>query len=104
MVVGISFLLGNIMDNFSFTLDFSLVSAIDLSAIRVNHAEVRSVFENKNSKYEDFGDFRFVIGYSNKSKFLSIPFDTQTEIADIRVLEVYLSYESEIQEIYCASS
>lgn len=92
------------MDNINFTLDFNLVSAPTLMGMRVNHAEVRSVFENENSKFQDFGEFRFVIGYSNKSKFLSIPFDTHTEIADIRVLDVYLSYETEIQKIYCASS
>ncbi len=89
------------MDNFDLTLDFSLISAPELSSIRVNHTEVKSVFENKNSRYEDFGDFRFAIGYSSKSKFLSVAFDTQTEIADIRVLKVYLSHETEIQKIYC---
>ncbi len=45
------------MDNFDLTLDFSLISAPELSSIRVNHTEVKSVFENKNSRYEDFGDF-----------------------------------------------
>jgi hypothetical protein len=92
----------NAMENLEFSLEFNSVSAVDLSAIRVNHAEVRSVFHNKNSKFVDLDEFRFAIGYSNKSKFLSIPFDTKTEIANIRVLKVYLSNETEIQKIYCS--
>jgi len=88
-----------------FEYDFSSLSADSLSKMKTNFVEIRSVFDNPKSNVEDVPAYHYsefiyyLIGFSSKMRFLCIYFDYQTY--KIRILDVYLPNETEIQQKYC---
>jgi len=85
--------------------DFGFLSAAQLSGMKVNYQEIKSVYFNPLScLYDEEGykltDYHyFMIGYSAKCKFLCLGFDCLTD--KIRINEVYLANENEIRKLYC---
>jgi uncharacterized DUF497 family protein len=88
-----------------FSYDYSNLDGGELSKLKITFQEIKSVFENPNSKNYYLMGFGFEkliyfqIGYSSKQKFLSVVYDFASD--KIRFLAIKLSEEYEIQDYYC---
>lgn len=84
-----------------FDFDFSFLDLDELRSRCINTEEIKSVFYGTSTFYDYFGeqdDFHYMIGYSLKNKFISFTFELRGDI--VRLISVYLSYESEIKRRY----
>jgi hypothetical protein len=91
------------MDLPRFDFDFSFLDVAELKSQCITTDEVIDVFYNSNSIYNDWHDtdgIGYVIGYSLKNKFLSFTFEFKNNKEIIKIVDVYLSYETEIKNNY----
>jgi hypothetical protein len=88
------------MDNFTF--DFSGVSWITLRSLGISMKEVMSVFRNPSSAVDRIDDIDFLIGFSDKRKFIMVAYRlAKNSNFDLEVLQVDLPYEKDIKKIWC---
>lgn len=85
-----------------YNIDFSLIDLIELRRLNISTSEVRSVFSNDNSFYKDFGDFVFLLGFSDKRKFIKIAYGVSKNLNfEIEVFQNDLPYEEDIKTFWC---
>ena len=86
-----------------FRLDFSKIDLLELRTINISMNEVKSIFLNENSVVKEYTNFTFLLGFSNKRKFIRVAFQiSKNSNFDIEVLQIDLPYEEDVKEYWCA--
>ena len=87
--------------NFSFSFDYNSLKKGELDSIATDDSEIKSVFENGNSKLYITTQHEYMLGYSDKKRIVGIYFDTKTKNHDLRITKVGLPDEKKIKDFYC---
>jgi Lhr-like helicase len=86
----------------NFTFDFSSADWITLRSLGITMKEVVSVFGNPSSVIDSINDIDYLIGFSDKRKFLIVAYRlSKNPNFDLEVLQVDLPYEKDIKKIWC---
>ncbi len=86
-----------------FRLDFAKIDLLELRTINISTNEVKSIFLNENSVVKEYTNFTFLLGFSNKRKFIRVAFQiSKNSNFDIEVLQIDLPYEEDVKEYWCA--
>ncbi|HEY9008678.1 MAG TPA: hypothetical protein VIM75_21220 [Ohtaekwangia sp.] len=85
-----------------FTFDFSGIDWVALRGLGITRNEVISVFKNPSSAVDRIDGIDFLIGFSDKRKFLIVAYRlAKNSNFGLEVLQVDLPYEKDIQKIWC---
>ena len=85
-----------------FILDFAGIDRLELRELNITENEVISVFVNKTSFADYTREFDYLIGFSNRRKFVQIAYQVHKNPKfDIEILQVDLPYENDIKEYWC---
>jgi hypothetical protein len=85
-----------------FNIDFSNVSLLAMRDLHISVEEVKSVFANPNSIVKGYPDYNFLLGFSNKRKFVKIAYRiSKNSNFEVDALQIDLPYEEDIKEYWC---
>jgi hypothetical protein len=85
-----------------FNIDFSLIDRLALREMNISMDEAQSVFSNQNSFHKEYENFIFLLGFSNKRKFIKIAYQIAKNVNfEVEVLEIDLPYEEDIAKFWC---
>ena len=83
----------------NYNYHFEEIDRIQMRELNITAEEVISVFENPNSYFETFDGFKYLIGFSNRRKFIHIAY-IELETNDIKIKQVDLPYEQDLWTFY----
>ncbi len=85
-----------------FEIDFSDVPWVEIRKLGISIDEVYSVFKNPNSSVASSTTGEFIVGFSNKRKFVVITYKiAKNANFDIEVIQIELPYEEDIKKFWC---
>jgi hypothetical protein len=85
-----------------FDIDFSDIPWVEIKKLGISLDEVFSVFENPSSSIASSLAGEFIVGFSNKRKFVVITYKiAKNANFDIEVIQIELPYEEDIKKFWC---
>jgi hypothetical protein len=85
-----------------FDIDFSQILWIEIRKLGISMDEVLSIFKNPRSMVASHGSEYFVVGFSNKRKFIVATYQIAKNVNfDIEVVQIELPYEEDIEKCWC---
>lgn len=86
-----------------YNIDFSQIDLLELRKFNISFGEINSVITNPSSYFENKADFIFVLGFSDKRKFVQMAYRiSKNTNFEIEALQIGLPYEKDIKENWCA--
>ncbi len=85
-----------------FDIDFSQILWVEIRSLGISIDEVYSIFKNPSSTVASHGSEDFIVGFSNKRKFVVVTYQIAKNVNfDIEVTQIELPYEEDIKKFWC---
>jgi hypothetical protein len=85
-----------------YNIDYSLIDRLELKKINVTFEEIQSVFFSPNSHLKPYTGFDYLIGYSNRRKFIHVAYKVSPDPNyELQALQIDLPYEEDIKDHWC---
>jgi hypothetical protein len=85
-----------------FDIDFSQILWVEIRKLGISIDEVLSIFKNPSSTVASHGSEYFVVGFSNKRKFIVVTYQIAKNVNfDVEVVQIELPYEEDIEKLWC---
>ena len=89
--------------NQDFDIDFSSILWVEVRRLGISIDEVHSVFKNPSSSFTTLHGEEFVVGFTNKRKFIVVSYRiAKNANFDIEVIEIELPHEEDIKRSWCS--
>ncbi|MBY0433665.1 MAG: hypothetical protein K2U26_06110 [Cyclobacteriaceae bacterium] len=73
-----------------------------MKKLGISLEEVNQILVNRSSFFESNQEFTYVLGFSEKRKFLQVAYrNSKKPNFDIEVLQIDLAYEKDIKKYWC---
>ncbi|MFM7429405.1 MAG: hypothetical protein ACKO1F_05845 [Flammeovirgaceae bacterium] len=88
--------------NVDFKIDFSFIDRLELKKLNITLDEIQGIFANTKSQLKPFSNFDYIVGFSNRRKFIHIAYKISSDPNyELQALQIDLPYEEDIKSYWC---